>query len=123
MVARLFLALVALIFVAYGVACALDPSLPARLAGVVITNGDGYAEMSAMYGGLQVGVGLFCALGALQDRYQHPSLLLLALAIGLLATLRAVGVMRTEDAVTAYSWGALGFEVTVTLVSALLLRR
>lgn len=120
---RLFLAVVALIFIAYGVACALDPNLPARLAGLRIASGDGYAEMSAMYGGLQVGVGLFCALGALRGRLRQPALLLLLLAIGPLAVLRAVGVLRTEDVVSVYSWGALGFEAAVTLIAALLLRR
>jgi hypothetical protein len=121
--ARLFLGVVGLIFVAYGIACALDPVLPARLAGVVITSGDGYAEMSAMYGGLQIGVGSFCLLGAVREGLRQPALLLLVLSIGLLAALRGVGVLRTDEVVSVYSWGALGFESGVTLLAAILLRR
>lgn len=121
---RAFLALVAAILIAYGLACGLDPNLPARLAGIAIEAGDGYAEMSAMYGGLQMGVGLFLILGAVQPLLQRPALVLLVLGIGLLAAFRAIGVLRSEDAVTAYTWGALSFETAVTAIAAgLLLRR
>jgi hypothetical protein len=123
-VARAFLALVALTFIAYGVACALDPALPARLAGLAIKNADGYAELSAMYGGLQIGVGLFLALAAFQPLLQRPAFILLVVAIGLLAVFRGVGVLRSEDAATAYSFGALAFETLVTAIAAgLLLQR
>lgn len=120
---RIFLSIVALVFVGYGLACAIDPTLPARLASLAITGGDGFAEMSAMYGGLQIGVGLFCAAGAFRASLRQPALLLLLLSIGLLALLRGLGIARTDELVTAYSWSALGFELSVTLVSALLLRR
>jgi hypothetical protein len=121
---RAFLGLVALIFIAYGAACGLDPSLPARLAGLSIAAADGYAEMSAMYGGLQIGVGLFLVLGALQPLLQRPALVLLVIGIGFLAAFRGIGVLRSEDVVTAYSWGALAFETAVTAIAAgLLLQR
>lgn len=120
---RIFLLAVALVFIGYGVACALDPTLPARLAGLAILSGDGYAEMSAMYGGLQVGVGLFCVLGSINGALTRPALLLLVLSIGPLAALRAVGALRTEDLISGYTWGALIFESLVTAISALLVRR
>ena len=120
---RAFLALVALIFIGYGVACAVDPTLPARLAGLQITNGDGYAELSAMYGGLQIGVGLFCLAGALRQPLRQPALLLLGIGIGLLAAFRAAGILRSDEIVSAYSTGALAFECVVTIAAALLLRR
>jgi hypothetical protein len=120
---RSFLLVVGLIFIAYGVACALDPGLPARLAGLAIENGDGYAELGAMYGGLQTGVGLFLAVAAFQPRLQHGALFLLVLGIGLLAALRGASALRTEDAVTVYTWGALAFETLVTAIAAALLNR
>ncbi len=118
---RSFLLIVGLIFLGYGVACALDPNLAARLAGLSVTNGDGLAELSAMYGGLQSGVGLFLAVAAFQTRLQQPALLMLVLGIGLLAALRGAGALRTDDLVTAYTWGALAFETFVTASAAALL--
>lgn len=121
---RSFLLFVGLVFAGYGIACVLDPVLPARLAGLAIINGDGYAEMSAMYGGLQTGVGLFCALAAFRPALQQSTLLLLVLSIGFLAAARAGGALRSDDVLSSYSWGALAFETLVTSAAAgLLLRR
>ncbi len=120
---RVFLILVALIFVAYGVACIVDPVLPARLAGLQINNGDAYAEMSAMYGGLQTGVGILCLIAAFRSSLERSVLLLLTLAIGLLAATRGLGALRTEEVLTAYTWGALAFETFVTATAAALLTR
>jgi len=120
---RAFLVIAGLIFVAYGVACAIDPALPARLAGLRIENGDGYAELAAMYGGLQSGVGLFLVIAAFRPALTHAALLLLVLGIGLLAVARGTGALRSDDAVTAYTWGALAFETLVTAVAAALLNR
>lgn len=120
---RSFLLIVGLIFVAYGAACAFDPGLAARLAGLAIKNGDGYAELGAMYGGLQTGVGLFLAVAAFQSRLHHGALLLLVLGIGLLAALRGASALRTDDVVSAYTWGALAFETLVTAIAVALLNR
>ena len=118
---RLFLAIVGLIFLGYGIACALDPTLPARLAGLGLLNGDGLAEMAAMYGGLQSGVGLFLLLAAFREALREPALILLLLGIGLLAAMRAIGILTATDVVTSYSWGALAFETLVTAIAAALL--
>lgn len=120
---RIYLLFVALVFTSYGIACAIDPILPARLGGLSIVNGDGYAEMSAMYGGLQTGVGLFCALAAFRPRMQESALLLLLLGIGLLAATRATGALRSEELISGYTWGALAFETFVTAAAATLLLR
>ena len=118
---RLFLAIVGLIFLGYGIACALDPTLPARLSGLGLLNGDGLAEMAAMYGGLQSGVGLFLLLAAFRESLREPALILLLLGIGLLAAMRAIGILTAADVVTSYSWGALAFETLVTAIAAALL--
>lgn len=120
---RAFLFVVGLIFLGYGLACALDPTLPARLAGLAIENGDGYAELGAMYGGLQVGVALFCIAGALRPGLAPGVLLMLLLTIGLLALMRGTSALRSDDILTSYTWGALAFETLVTACAALLLAR
>ena len=120
---RSFLLIVGVIFAAYGIACALDPALPARLAGLSVANGDGFAELGAMYGGLQTGVGVFLVIAAFRPRLQVAALLLLVLGIGLLALLRGTSALRTPDLLTAYTWGALAFETLVTAAAAALLIR
>ncbi|MFT7286264.1 MAG: hypothetical protein ACI87W_000368 [Halieaceae bacterium] len=117
---RIFLLLVAAIVIAYGLACAVDPGLPARLAGLQILNGDGFAEMGAMYGGLQIGFGLFLLVAALRPGLQEAALLLLLLVMGLLAAMRGSSTLRAEELVTAYTWGALAFETLVTAGAAAL---
>ncbi|MEE4279686.1 MAG: DUF4345 family protein [Halieaceae bacterium] len=117
---RAFLLIVGLIFAGYGLACAIDPGLAARLAGLEIVNGDGYAELGAMYGGLQTGVGLFLVLAALRPSLQPAALLLLVFGIGLLAVLRGASALRSSEIVTAYTWGALAFETLVTALAAAL---
>ena len=120
---RAFLTFVALVFIGYGIACALDPDLPARLAGLEILSGDGYAEMGAMYGGLQTGVGVFCLLAAIRARLTESALLLLVIGIGFLAALRGASALRSDELLTAYTWSALAFETFVTAASAALLLR
>ncbi|MEO0438096.1 MAG: DUF4345 family protein [Pseudomonadota bacterium] len=121
--ARAFLIFVGLVFAGYGVACAIDPSLAARLAGLATENGDGFAELGAMYGGLQSGIGVFCIIAGLSDRHRDSGLLLLLLGIGALAVLRGASTLRTEDLVSSYTWGALAFESFVTGTAAALLLR
>lgn len=123
MMTRSFLIFVSLVFIGYGIACIVDPVLPARLAGLDILNGDAYAEMSAMYGGLQTGVGIFCLLAAFRQSLQSSALLLLVLGVGLLAASRALGALRSDELLTTYTWGALAFETLVTATAAALLSR
>ncbi len=118
---RSFLLIIGLIFIAYGMACAVDPGLPARVAGLEILTGDGYAEMGAMYGGVQAGVGLFLALSAVRRRHRSAALLLLALTMGLVALVRGVSALRDDGVFTAYTFGALGFETIVTIIAIILL--
>ncbi|MFT4768378.1 MAG: hypothetical protein ACI8RN_001513 [Glaciecola sp.] len=120
---RSFLTFVSLVFIGYGIACIIDPVLPARLAGLDLLNGDAYAEMSAMYGGLQTGVGIFCLIAACRQTLQSSALLLLVLGVGLLAASRAFGALRSDELLTAYTWGALAFETLVTATAAALLPR
>ncbi|MEL7045369.1 MAG: DUF4345 family protein [Pseudomonadota bacterium] len=121
---RSFLLIVGLIFIAYGMACAVDPGMPARVAGLEILTGDGYAEMGGMYGGVQLGVGLFLALAAFRPLDQGAAVLLVAITMGLVALTRGASALRSDAELTVYTWGALGFETVVTIIAlSLLIRR
>ena len=113
-----------LVFIGYGLVSLLSPAIPAGLAGLAMSNGDAYAEIGAMYGGLQTGVGLFCALALLKPEFYRSGLTLLVLAIGTLALARLVSLLTAVDPVTSYTYGALGYEfVTAVLALAALTKK
>lgn len=113
----------AILFVGYGVACLLDPALPAGSAGLAIGNGDGFAEMAAMYGGLQTGFGLWCLLGALRPDLYRSVLTSLVLVVGLLAVGRLYGAVAGSGELTVYTWGALGYEFLTAVLAFIALRK
>ena len=113
----------AIIFISYGLACLFDPGLPAGYAGLVMSNGDAFAEMGAMYGGLQTGFGLFCLIGAVKPAYSRAALLLLVCCIGLLALGRLYYTFTGTGAVGVYTWGAMAFEFSTAILAAVALRK
>ena len=123
MLGKAILWISALVFSSYGLMCLLSPQLPAGYAGLAITNGDAYVEMGAMYGGLQLGFGLFCLLGALRKDLFRPALTALLLLVGGLALSRLGLTAISVDPVAGYTYGALAFEWTLAVLAALALRR
>ena len=93
MFGKIILWLSAMIFIAYGLVCLIAPELPADYAGLGILTGDGYAEIGAMYGGLQTGFGIVCLMGALRDDLRTTVLLVVAVVIGSLALGRLYSVL------------------------------
>jgi hypothetical protein len=123
MLGKIVLWFTAAMFIVYGVVCFFSPELPANYAGLVIASGDGYAEVGAMYGGLQLGFGLFCALAALRKEYYRAGLLLLVLGIGLLALGRFYSMLTGDNSVGPYTYGALIYESLTAMLAALALWR
>tara|TARA_B110000858_G_scaffold3502_1_gene4028 strand:+ start:2483 stop:2860 length:378 start_codon:yes stop_codon:yes gene_type:complete len=113
----------ALVFIAYGLVSLLSPAIPAGLAGLILSNGDAYAEIGAMYGGLQTGVGLFCALALLKPEFYRSGLTLIVIAIGTLALARLVSLLSTADPVTSYTYGALGYEFAAAVLALIALAK
>jgi hypothetical protein len=113
----------ALVFIAYGLVSLVSPGVPSSLAGLEMSNGDAFAEIGAMYGGLQTGVGLFCLLAFLKPDFYRPGLVLLIIGIGSLALARFISLVLATDAVTTYTYGALIYEIATTLLAAAALRK
>lgn len=113
----------ALAFISYGLMCFFDPNVPAGFAGLQIASGDGFAELGAMYGGLQTAYGVFCLLGALRDNLYRPALFSLVLMMGGLALGRLYSTITGDESVGAYTWGAMAFEFSVAALSAVALRK
>ena len=123
MLGKIILWISAFSFISYGVTCFFAPDVPAAYAGLTMTNGDAYAEIGAMYGGLQLGVGLFCLLATLRVEYYRPALMLLVIAIGLLALGRLYSMLTGTEPVGFYTYGAFGYELTTAVLAAIALRR
>jgi hypothetical protein len=85
--------------------------------------GYGLVEIGAMYGGLQAGVGLFCALALLKPEFYRSGLVLLVLAIGTLALARLVSLLTAPDPVTSYTYGALGYEFVTAMLALVALAK
>jgi len=108
-------------FIGYGLVSLLSPAIPAGFAGLEMRSGDAFAEVGAMYGGLQTGIGVFCGLALFRPEFYRSGLMLLVLAIGALALARLVSILTSPDPVTAYSYGALGYEIVTALVAQIAL--
>lgn len=119
---RTVLSVSALVFTAYALVSVVAPELPAGFAGLEMTNGDAYAEVGAMYGGLQAGIGLFCLLAARNPDFYRAGLVLLFLAVGLLAIARLYSTLSTELPVSPYTLGAIGYEFVTALLAGMALR-
>jgi len=123
MLSKIVLWIAAIGFTPYGFLCLIEPSTATDYAGLTMTNGDAFAEISAMYGGLQLGLGLLCLLGALKPRFTHTGLTAVAFVIGGLVVGRTTGFLVGSDPVTSYTYGALAFEWVLTILSILALRQ
>jgi hypothetical protein len=120
---KIILWLSAVIFTAYGLACLFSPDLPAGYAGLVMSNGDAFSEIGAMYGGLQTGFGLFCMVAAIKPEHYRSGLLLLVVAIGLLAVGRLYATLIGTGEVGPYTWGAMTYEFATAIIAGISLRR
>lgn len=120
---RIYLAMSALVWIGYGAYLLFVPGALEAIAGVTATNAGGTAELRAMYGGLEVAIGLLCLAGLLRDRFAVPALATLALLCGGLLTGRAIGVLSDPGALDTYNIGALCFEFVLAGSAAWLATR
>lgn len=123
MLAKIVLWISAVMLIGYGAVCLISPAIPANYAGLVLTNGDAVAEIGAMYGGLQIGFGLFCLLGAMNASLERPALGLLVMCIGALALSRLAWTLIAISPVGAYTYGAMIFEFIIATLAAIALRK
>ncbi len=112
----------AVVFISYGLISLFSPAVPAGYAGLIISNGDAYAEISSMYGGLQTGIGVFCLIAATRAKHYQSGLLVLVIGIGGITAARFIGFLVTPEPVTFYTYGALGYELLTTVAAAIALR-
>jgi hypothetical protein len=118
---RVFLGLSALVWLPYGLFCFLQPSYLAEAAGVTIGSTTGSIELRAMYGGLQVAIGLLALLAVFRPPLVRPTLVMLAFLTAGLGSARLLGSILDAE-VSAYTGFALCFELGSALAAIWLLR-
>ena len=119
---RAFLVVSALLWFPYGVYCFFAPAALQEIAGVGFSTPTGAIEIGAMYGGLQIGIGILCMLGALRGDWRTSAVQALFVLVAGLMIARMAGVI-TFGAVSTYTVAALVFEVVTVVVAAALLAR
>ena len=132
MFGQLLLGVTGAIFFGLGVISVYDPEIPAGWSGIFIASQDAYAEIAAMYGGLEIAIGSILLASAFK-----AGLWLLFVIISYIGAARAFTVFRELDSkfevagsqvdiemtssFTGYTWGVLGFEVVVSVLALIAL--
>ncbi|MEM0954224.1 MAG: DUF4345 family protein [Pseudomonadota bacterium] len=109
MISRVFLALMALVFIPYGLYCLVQPATLSGAAGLTATSLTGTIELQAMYGGLQTAVGVMCVLGVFRPRVAEAAMLALLFIFAGLAVVR-VSLGLSQSDFSGYTVFAMSFE-------------
>jgi hypothetical protein len=120
---RATLVLSGLAFAAFGLYFLYDPAQVLRLLGVASpSDAVVRAELSALYGGLELGLGVFFLLAAVRGRWVVPALALQICAFGGLALGRGTG-MVTAGVTSPPLPLLLAIELLMLALGAIALRR
>lgn len=117
MLVRTFLALMALLFGAFGLVSLADPVGMAAGLGVDVGGPNGAYELRGIYGGVSLGAALLCTGGALRASLRLPALWFIVAYMGGYVFARAAAVLLGPPPTEAYI-GFIAFEVAA-LVGAL----
>lgn len=123
---RLYLALSGLFLAGYGVYCLIYPARVGDITGLIMSSPAALTEIRAMYGGLELGLGLFFLLTAVLPETARQGLFCMLLCFGGLALSRGAGALLDGTLSDPYNGGALAYETisaVVALIALLMLNR
>lgn len=90
----LYLALNALLYLLLGAWCALKPGETSSSIGFSLINPQGVAEFIAVYGGLELGLGVFFMISALSGPLRPAGVLMAVCLYGGIVALRCYAIIR-----------------------------
>ena len=123
MIGKGILGISSLLFVGYGLACFYDPWIAASNAGLGMEGSSAFAEIGAMYGGLQIGFGLFCLIAVINANYYRAGILALLIVIGFVGITRLISQVVGSDEWTSYTAGALIYELATMVIAGIVFIR
>jgi len=118
----IFLALSALVWLPYGLWCFARPEILAEFAGVAGTTGTAVAELRAMYGGLQMAIGVLALVGLARPALRRGLVMTFGVLTGGLGVARLLAVLLGAG-LSGYTGGALVVELGSVVWVLALLRR
>lgn len=119
---RIFLGINVLVWLPYGIFCFFQPGYLNEAAGLAIASTTASTEVRAMYGGLQASIGCFALAALVRPQLARSALLTIAfLSCGL--AFGRLGGMLADGGISAYTGGAIGFEILLACSSFYLLSR
>ncbi|MEO0785086.1 MAG: DUF4345 family protein [Pseudomonadota bacterium] len=121
MITRIFLALVGLMFIAFGFWSLTDPLGMTSSLGVEVGGPNGAFEMAGIYGGVSLGAAALSLAGAAMTRMTRPALWFLVTYMGGYCFAR-VGAWMLHGGPTSDFYAFIAFEAAV-LVGALIALR
>lgn len=92
LVARLLLFISGLVFLGIGIWAMVQPEVVVASMDLAVETVSARNEIRAVYGGMDLGLGLCCMVGAMRPRYRRAALGLLALVLGCMVLARGVSV-------------------------------
>ena len=107
----------------YGAACLFSPELAANYIGYQLIAADTTIEVIAMYGGLQLGFGLFCIFSALSSTHTKSAIVAVCLVMGGLTVSRTFGIASVSGNPGEYTYGAVIYESLTAALALLALRQ
>ncbi len=108
-------------FVFFGLKWLFTPVAMATGLGIQLTNADAITDAQAVYGGLELGVGIFLVVCALRPAMLFSGLLAATLALSGLGLCRGLGVVLATTHVTGATWQLLATDLTGATLNALAL--
>lgn len=121
-IARLFLAIVGVLYGYLAVWCSLKPAETSKLVGFVLRPGSGQSEFLAVYGGLEMGMALIFLWPLWRPKQLDSSLLACFLIHGCLVLFRSAGFVLYRNIQPMTYQLAVG-EWVIFLMAACLCRR
>lgn len=119
---KIYLIVSILIWLPYGIYCALFPEYLDGAAGVVGATPTGTTEIRAMYGGLQASIGVMCVAAFFREEMARSAMLAIAFLASGLFLVRLAGFL-VDGSGSDYTHGVLVFESSYAVATILLLRR
>ena len=115
---KLAIGMTAAAFAGFGTALLVKPDI-LRKVGIKPTDANARTEIRAMYGGLEIGFGVFFALAATKPEWRRPALAAIVCSIGALGATRIASA--AAEGADPVMYGLAAPEITAATLAAVTL--